>query len=210
MRIGELARATGVAVPTIKFYLREGLLPPGVATAANQADYGEAHVARLRLVRALIDVGGLSVAAARGVTDALDDPPPTPHDLLGVAHHAIIPTRGPDRSGERWRANRIRAAELVAARGWRVDPAAAALDQLADALTALAEVQATELIDGFDVYADTAQRLAAYEVGRVVARRDPARMLELVVTGTVLGEALFGALRLLAHEHESGVALDAQ
>lgn len=29
MRIGELSRRTGVPVPTIKYYVREGLLPPG-------------------------------------------------------------------------------------------------------------------------------------------------------------------------------------
>ena len=41
----------------------------------------------------------------------------------------------------------------------------------------------------------------------VVARGDPARMVELVIVGTVLGEALFGALRLLAQEHASAVRL---
>ena len=49
MRISELAAVTGVTIPTIKFYLREGLLPSGVARAANQADYDETHVRRLRL-----------------------------------------------------------------------------------------------------------------------------------------------------------------
>lgn len=28
MRIGDLAKTTGVPVATLKFYLREGLLPP--------------------------------------------------------------------------------------------------------------------------------------------------------------------------------------
>ena len=42
--MGELSRRSGVPIPTIKFYLREGLLPPGVATAANQADYDEEHL----------------------------------------------------------------------------------------------------------------------------------------------------------------------
>jgi len=68
MRIGELARRSGVSIPTIKYYLREGLLPPGAATAPNQASYGEEHLHRLRLIRALLDVGGLTVAAAREVS----------------------------------------------------------------------------------------------------------------------------------------------
>ena len=72
MRISALSARSGVAVATIKFYLREGLLPPGTATATNQADYDETHVRRLRLIRALIDVGGVPVASARAVVEALD------------------------------------------------------------------------------------------------------------------------------------------
>jgi hypothetical protein len=37
----------------------------------------------------------------------------------------------------------------------------------------------------------------------VVARTDPARMVAGVVTGTVLGEALLTALRLLAEQDAS-------
>ena len=33
MRIGDLAKTTGVPVATLKFYLREGLLPAGTPTA---------------------------------------------------------------------------------------------------------------------------------------------------------------------------------
>ncbi|MFD7659160.1 MerR family transcriptional regulator, partial [Actinosynnema sp. NPDC059797] len=72
MRIGELSRRSGVSVPTIKFYLREGLLAPGSGTARNQASYGEAHERRLRLVRALVEVGGLSLTAVREVLAASD------------------------------------------------------------------------------------------------------------------------------------------
>jgi DNA-binding transcriptional MerR regulator len=39
MRIAELSRRSGVSVPTIKYYLREGLLPPGERTSPNQALY---------------------------------------------------------------------------------------------------------------------------------------------------------------------------
>ena len=45
------------------------------------------------------------------------------------------------------------------------------------------------------------------EVERVLSRQDPIGRLELLALGTVLGEALFNALRLLAHEHESAVQL---
>ena len=75
MRISELSRESGVPVATIKFYLRERLLPDGVLTSATQAQYDETHVARLGLVRALIGAGGLSIAAARSRDQAIEDPP---------------------------------------------------------------------------------------------------------------------------------------
>src|SRR5262249_53534630 len=117
MRIGELSSLSGVGVPTIKYYLREGLLEPGEPRAANQADYTEAHLQRLRLIRALLDVGGVSVAAARDVIAALGQTELSPHQLLGAAHHAVAPSRHPDRSLEAWRDAREQADRLIADRG---------------------------------------------------------------------------------------------
>ena len=45
MRIAELSSRSGTSIPTIKYYLREGLLPAGEATGRNQADYGDDPVA---------------------------------------------------------------------------------------------------------------------------------------------------------------------
>src|SRR5215468_5016290 len=173
MRIGELSRRSGVPVPTIKYYLREGLLDPGRTTAPNQADYGESHLRRLRLVRALIDVGGVPVAAARDVIGALTTPDLAPHDLLGIAHHAVTPARHPDRGTEEWRAARAQAARIVADRGWLVEPDACGLDLVADVLATLTTLGATEMVDAAADYADAAERLAGVEVDAVVARRDP-------------------------------------
>jgi DNA-binding transcriptional MerR regulator len=89
MRISELSSRTGIPVATIKFYLRENLLRQGVRTAATQAQYDESHEARLRLIRALLGPGGLSIAAAHRVIQAVEEPPDSVHDLLGVAATAI-------------------------------------------------------------------------------------------------------------------------
>ena len=89
MRISELSSRTGIPVATIKFYLRENLLHQGVRTAATQAQYDESHEARLRLIRALLGPGGLSIAAAHRVIQAVEEPPDSVHDLLGVAATAI-------------------------------------------------------------------------------------------------------------------------
>ena len=48
LRMGELAEASGVPVPTIKHYLREGLLPEPVKTSRNMAYYPPEFVERLK------------------------------------------------------------------------------------------------------------------------------------------------------------------
>jgi DNA-binding transcriptional MerR regulator len=201
--VSELAQQADVPLATVKYYLREGLLPPGTSTAANQADYAEEHLRRLRLVRALIDVGGVSVAGARAVIDALGDDSKGPLDLLGDAQAAVLPQRRPDRGTPGWRQARERVDGLIAERGWLIAPGSPTIDLVADALAACATLNLTEVVDNLDRYADTAASLAATEVRSVLDRPDPAGRMELVVAATVLGEALFGALRMLAHQHES-------
>jgi Cd(II)/Pb(II)-responsive transcriptional regulator len=51
MRIGELAKAANCTTDTVRFYEKEGLLPPAERTAANYRSYTHTHVERLRFVR---------------------------------------------------------------------------------------------------------------------------------------------------------------
>jgi len=44
--MAELSKTSGVPVATIKFYLRERLLPAGERTGPNQSIYGEQHLRR--------------------------------------------------------------------------------------------------------------------------------------------------------------------
>lgn len=203
MRIAELSRRSGVTIPTIKYYLREGLLPPGTPAGRNQAAYGERHLDRLRLIRALREVGGVSVAAAAGVLAALDDPAATGHELMGGAHHAVIRPAPHDPADPEWAQARADADRWVRELGWQVGPCAPALDQLAGVFAALRRLGSADLLDGLPRYAEAALRLAEHEVPAAAALPDPEAVLTRVVIGTVLGEALFAAVRLLAHEHVS-------
>src|SRR2546422_2141244 len=93
MKIAELSRRSGVSGPTIKYYVREGLLRAGELTSPNQAHYDDTHLRRLRLIRALVDVGGLSIAATREVLAAIDEPRESIHETLGKAQSATTPRR---------------------------------------------------------------------------------------------------------------------
>jgi DNA-binding transcriptional MerR regulator len=72
MRLAELSRRSGVPRSTIKFYIREGMLPAGEARGRNQATYAPAHLERLALIRALREVAGLRLAVVARVTAQLD------------------------------------------------------------------------------------------------------------------------------------------
>ena len=53
MKMNELERRTGVGRETIRFYIREGLLPEPQRRARNVALYSDVHVQRLRMIRRL-------------------------------------------------------------------------------------------------------------------------------------------------------------
>ncbi|MGC8863876.1 MAG: MerR family transcriptional regulator, partial [Armatimonadota bacterium] len=50
LTVGELARKAGVTPRTVRFYVAEGLLPPG-AMAGKHRTYGYEHYVRLRLIK---------------------------------------------------------------------------------------------------------------------------------------------------------------
>ncbi|WUT01154.1 MerR family transcriptional regulator [Streptomyces sp. NBC_00708] len=207
MRIGELSRRSGVPVPTIKFYVREGLLPAGRLTSPNQASYDDGHERRLRLIRALLDVGGLPLAAIGDVLRVMEDPAQPVHEVLGVAAKRLSPSSG-DESGPELGAAREEVADLLKRMGWRAGPASPGGESLAGVLVALRRAGHGAFIDLLDDYAAVAEQVALIDldyVSRRVARED---MVESVVVGTVLGEAMFGALRRLAHTEASARAYE--
>ncbi len=197
MRIGELSRRTGVAVATIKYYVREGLLPPGELTSPNQARYGEGHERRLRLIRALISVGGLPVAQVREVLDAVTSPGHPAHRVLGAAqksvtsHHtdATVSPEARERAAQR-------VAELLRARGWHAAPDHPAARTLADALATMEQLGHHGFPAGLDDYAAASEQIAAADIGGLSG--GPEQLAETVIIGTLLGDTALVALRRLA------------
>ena len=57
LAIGELARAAGTAVETVRYYEKIGILPKPARTAGNYRSYGRAEVARLSFIRCARDLG---------------------------------------------------------------------------------------------------------------------------------------------------------
>lgn len=72
LKLQRLSRETSTPVSTIKFYLREQLLPPGRKLNATTAAYGTEHVDRLDLIRALRHEVGLGLDGVRQVVEAVE------------------------------------------------------------------------------------------------------------------------------------------
>ncbi len=72
LRMGELAEASGVPAPTIKHYLREGLLPEPVKTSRNMAYYPPEFVDRIKLIKQLQEERFMPLRAIKSVLD--EDP----------------------------------------------------------------------------------------------------------------------------------------
>ncbi len=203
MRIAELSRQSGVPVPTIKYYVRESLLSPGELTSPNQAQYDEGHLRRLKLIKALVAVGDLSIAETRDVLASIDSPGKTLHDRMGKAQSAVTPSPAGGVDEESLALASRQVEELVRRRSWQVKPGSRAWQLLIHVLATFHVLGQDELAGLLDDYADAAERLAEVEVDCVLRRPDVESMLEGVVIGTVLGDALLAALRRLARANVS-------
>ena len=205
MRVGELSEAVDLPIPTIKYYLREGLLPAGEVLWSTRSVYDESHAQRLRLIRVLTEVGRLSLQQVRAVLAAVDDEQLTLHDAFGVAQDALVPEVAI--TSVYGRAERQRARGLVddfiGSLRWRVRPDAAVRDTLATALIALWrngwDCDATV----FAHLAAPAAAMAAEEIATIDPSGPRGQAVAHAVVGTVAFEQAFGALRRLALEHES-------
>jgi DNA-binding transcriptional MerR regulator len=198
MWIAELSRRTDVPVPTIKYYLREGLLAPGEAVGATRSRYDESHVRRLRLIRALVGPGGLSLARVRGVLAAVDEEKLELHEVLGTAHGALLPENLTAKPASLERVNR-----LIKDHGWHVHPQSPDRTLLAGALDALARVGYDLADDLLDVYAAAAEQVGDADVAHLPSGEDRPQTVEAAVVVTALGAPVLLALRRLAQQNAS-------
>lgn len=201
MRISELAQRSGVPLATVKYYLRERLLHEGERTSATQARYDESHLARLRLVRALLGPAGLSIAAARQILAAIDDPPSSTYDLLGVAAGALEGKRAEPKEHPRVHA-------LMERWGWPVEDCATH-GPLAEALAALDDAGFEPPEGMLDLYAEQMQTIGEAELA-ATPTDSAASAVRFVALGTVLMEPVLLALRRMAQQSAAARRFGAQ
>lgn len=90
--IGDLSRRTGVKVPTIRYYEKEGLLEAPVRTEGNQRRYGERDLDRLGFIRHARDLG-LPMAAVRELLELGSHPDEPCSDINRIAAEQLASVR---------------------------------------------------------------------------------------------------------------------
>lgn len=195
MRLAELSSRSGLSTATIKYYLRAGLLAPGLTEDSTWAHYDEGHLRRLRLVRALTEVAGLSLNDVRLVVDAVDASG-SEHQTRGAAQWPLSASPVPEPTG----ASLDRVESLLTRHGWELDPDSPHRRTLAAALDTLETLAFPASDEILDAYAGALEPVAEVEVPRVAAEDESMVVAERLVIGTLLYEPVLLTLRRMAHE----------
>ncbi|MFJ9951561.1 MerR family transcriptional regulator [Kitasatospora sp. NPDC091207] len=115
MRIGELARLTGVSTRLLRYYEEQGLLTPA-RSAAGSREYGEDAQVRVRQIRGLL-AAGLPTRVIAGILPCASGPLPALEacpDLLATLRGEL--TELESRIGDLTRSRRALAGYLATAR----------------------------------------------------------------------------------------------
>lgn len=118
MKIGDVARQTGLTTTTIRYYEDIGLVRPPARAANGYRDYGPEAVERLRFIRDAQD-SGLSLSEVSSILELRGQGESTCHHVIELMERHLADV---DRRIERLQASRELYAGLIArARG--LDPA---------------------------------------------------------------------------------------
>ncbi len=207
MRLAELSERSGVSTATIKYYLREGLLTPGRQINMTTAEYDEEHLRRLKLIRAMIQVGRVPVATVREVLGHVDDDSLPRAMRLGAAVWAMPQVPEPDADDEFVRGARASMEELLRTLGWSN---AQALTTISPSFRSLVVATAALRRLGYDwdpetlvPYARLMHQVAELDMEFMESQVSEAEKAEVAVLGVVLVEPMLQALHRLAQEEES-------
>ncbi len=201
-RISELAQISGVPVATIKYYLREGLLPTAHRITPRLSEYDDRHVRRLALLRILREAGRVPVEGLRRLVEAASRPS-TIHELFSAATEAMIP-KAPT-GGDLRPFTREIADQVIADAGWsHVRAEAVDRENLAAVLEQIATYDTHPRdLEELAPFVSVADQIARYEIGHLDDSKDRTGLLEEMVVGQAVFGEMLAILRRLAEEHHS-------
>ncbi|WP_166973585.1 MerR family transcriptional regulator [Brevibacterium atlanticum] len=90
MKLSAMAAAAGVSTASIKYYIHEGLLPPGRKKNATTAVYDDSHLHRLTLIRWLRNELSIPITGIAELTRAIDDETLPTIELMGICQELAL------------------------------------------------------------------------------------------------------------------------
>ncbi len=88
MQIGDLSRATGVNIETIRYYERAGVLPPPVRQSNGRRSYGAADARRLGFIRHARELG-FDLSSVRVLLALQEQPEASCEDASRIAQSQL-------------------------------------------------------------------------------------------------------------------------
>lgn len=188
MRLQELSEITRMPIASIKYYLREGIVPAGRLVTATRAQYDDGHVRRIRTIQTLRNVNGLRVEQIRAIVELVDRGASRVEIMKALQRE--VQALGDPVPGRTEEGNAV-----VRLRGWPDVPTAArgALD---DHLEEMARLGVPLPEDALEVYSRAVDLIAHVDVGDAASAAD----LDTLVTKAAAGMHMHSqlVLRLLA------------
>jgi len=192
MQLKELSERTGVSPATIKFYLREGLLPADRTVHATRSEYSEQHVSRLELIQALRRVVGLNIAQIGSLLRMADGGVPR-LELLAAVQRTVL---GLDEVSTAQGDLRTPAGDaVVRSRDWP-DVPSDARNSLNAHLARMEKLGVPVTAELLDAYSQAVDAIAAVDISATTAPEDVNQLMMTAAVGMHLHSQL--VLKLLA------------
>ena len=197
MQLKELSERTGVSAASIKFYLREGLLPAGRSVHATRAEYSGHHVSRLEVIQALRRVVGLKMAQIGSLLRMADGGVPR-LELLAAVQRTVLGLD--DVSTEHGDLRTPAGDAVVRYRNWP-DVPSDARNSLNAHLALMESLGVPVTDDLLNSYSQAVDAIAAVNISATTAPEDVNQLIMTAAVGMHLHGQL--VLKLLALAHAS-------
>lgn len=201
MKLGRLAERSGASTATIKYWVREGILPPGRLRNQTTAEYSDRHVERIQLIKTLRRRFNLSIVDISNLTGMIDD---ECVPLIEVMQECQLIATGLRRPRGDVPEDYVAVATTAVCRAGWPDVPSVARAALAEALWQADQAGFQISADGLVRYAEAISRIAQADVERVMAAGEgESRSRDGVALGLLVGAdiqvRLLLAVNQLAH-----------
>ncbi|MGW9112595.1 MerR family transcriptional regulator [Microbacterium sp. NPDC055683] len=197
MKLSELSLRSGASVPTLKYWMREGILPPGALRNQTTAVYDERHRERVALIRTLREDFDLPIVRIRRLVSLIDDPGVP---LLDVMQECQLIAVGLAPGGDGDDSGPVRS--VIRDLGWP-DAASIARDALASALDDAVRAGVPFSTETLTAYGRALAPFAAADIAVI----HPEGSRDAVARGLLRGAAaqarVLLAMNQLAHTSEA-------